>query len=67
MVVKVPFTEQNDFDIKRVSGGEVIIKVKSPTGVIANVLPLPTIAYNMKITKVILNSNNLRISFERPS
>jgi len=65
MVVKVPFTEQNDFDIKRVSGGEVIIKVKSPTGDIANVLPLPTIAYNMKIIKVVLDSNNLRISFER--
>jgi arsenite/tail-anchored protein-transporting ATPase len=67
MVVKVPFTEQKDFDIKRVSGGEVIIKVKSPTGVVANVLPLPTIAYDMKIIKVQLNSNNLIISFERTS
>ncbi len=65
MVVKVPFTEQKDFDIKRVSGGEVIIKVKSPTGTVANVLPLPTIAYDMKIIKVLLNSNNLSISFER--
>jgi arsenite/tail-anchored protein-transporting ATPase len=65
MVVKVPFTEQKDFDIKRVSGGEVIIKVKSPTGAVANVLPLPTIAYDMKIIKVLLNSNNLSISFER--
>ena len=65
MVVKVPFTEQKDFDIKRVSGGEVIIKVKSPTGAVANVIPLPTIAYDMKIIKVLLNSNNLSISFER--
>lgn len=65
LIVKVPFTEQKDFDIKRVSGGEVIIRVQSPTGNIANVLPLPTIAYNMKIAKVLLNSNTLNLTFER--
>jgi arsenite-transporting ATPase len=65
LIVKVPFTEHKDFDIKRVSGGEVIIRVQSPTGYIANVLPLPTIAYNMNIAKVLLNSNTLNLTFER--
>ncbi len=65
LVVKVPFTEQKDFDIKRVSGGEVIIRVQSPTGSIANVLPLPAIAYNMKIVKVLLQNNNLTLTFEK--
>jgi arsenite-transporting ATPase len=65
LIVKVPFTEQKDFDIKRVSGDEVIIRVQSPTGNIANVLPLPAIAYNMKIVKVFLHSNNLNLTFEK--
>lgn len=65
LVVKVPFTEQKDFSVKRISGGEIIIKVRSPTGAVANVLPLPTIAYNMKIAQVTLSSNNLNILLER--
>ena len=65
LVVKVPFTEQKDFDIKRVSGGDIIIKVKTPTGTLANVIPLPIITYNMKMINVTLNSNNLSIFFEK--
>jgi arsenite-transporting ATPase len=65
LVVKVPFTEQKDFDIKRVSGGDIIIKVRTPTGTLANVIPLPIITYNMKMTNVTLSSNNLIIFFEK--
>ena len=61
----MPFTEQKDFDIKRVSGGDIIIKVKTPTGTLANVIPLPIITYNMKMINVTLNSNNLSIFFEK--
>jgi arsenite/tail-anchored protein-transporting ATPase len=62
--VKVPFTEKQDFDIKRL-GSEVIIKVKSPTGYLVNVIPLPTITFDMKMISTRLHNNTLNILFER--
>ena len=63
--VKVPFTEKQDFDIKRL-GSEVIIKLKTPTGYLVNVIPLPTITFDMKMTSTRLHKNTLNILFERP-
>jgi arsenite/tail-anchored protein-transporting ATPase len=62
--VKVPFTEKQDFEIKRL-GSEVIIKVKSPTGYLVNVIPLPTITFDMKMISTRLHNNTLNILFER--
>jgi len=62
--VKVPYTEKQDFDIKRL-GSEVIIKVKSPTGYLVNVIPLPTITFDMKMISTRLHNNTLNILFER--
>ena len=62
--VKVPYTEKQDFDIKRL-GSEVIIKVKSPTGYLVNVIPLPTITFDMKMISTRLDNNTLNILFER--
>lgn len=62
--VKVPFTEKQDFDIKRL-GSEVIIKLKSPTGYLVNVIPLPNITFDMKMISTRLHNNTLNIIFER--
>jgi arsenite-transporting ATPase len=62
--VKVPFTEKQDLDIKRL-GSEVIIKLKSPTGYLVNVIPLPTITFDMKMVSTRLDNNTLNIIFER--
>jgi arsenite-transporting ATPase len=62
--VKVPFTEKQDLDIQRL-GSEVIIKLKSPTGYLVNVIPLPTITFDMKMVSTRLDNNTLNIIFER--
>ena len=64
ITVKVPFTEKEDFDIKRL-GSEVIIKLNSPTGYLVNVIPLPTITFDMKMIGTRLRNNTLNILFER--
>ena len=62
--VKVPFTERQDFDIKRL-GSEVIIKLNSPTGYVVNVIPLPAITFDMKMIGTKLRNNTLIVLFER--
>jgi hypothetical protein len=47
-------------------GSEVIIKLKSPTGYLVNVIPLPTITFDMKMKSTRLHNNTLSILFERP-
>ena len=64
ILVKVPFTEKEDFDIKRL-GSEVIVKVNSPTGYLVNVIPLPTITLDMKMIGTRLRNNTLNLLFER--
>ncbi len=66
LMVKVPFTQKENFDIKR-SGMEVIIKVRSPTGYLVNVIPLPTITFNMEMSEANLENNVLNIIFEKHS
>jgi arsenite-transporting ATPase len=64
LAIKVPFTQKEKFDIKR-SGSEVIIKVKSSTGYLVNVVPLPTVMYNMKMVRANLDNDILNIIFEK--
>ena len=62
--VKVPFTEEKDLDITRF-GSEVIIKIRSATGYLVNVIPLPMITYNMEMLQANLDNNVLNIIFEK--
>jgi len=62
--VRVPFTQKQDYDIKRL-GSEVIIKLDSPTGYLVNVIPLPTITFDMKMIGTRLRNNTLNVLFER--
>ena len=62
--VKVPFTAEKDLDITRF-GSEVIIKIRSATGYLVNVIPLPMITYNMEMLQANLDNNVLNIIFEK--
>ena len=62
--VKVPFAEEKDLDITRF-GSEVIIKIRSATGYLVNVIPLPMITYNMEMLQANLDNNVLNIIFEK--
>ena len=62
--VKVPFTTEKDLEITRF-GSEVILKIRSATGYIVNVIPLPVITYNMEILEATVNNNVLDIIFEK--
>jgi arsenite/tail-anchored protein-transporting ATPase len=64
MSIKVPFTEKDDFDLER-NGDQLSIKVKSPTGYLVNVIPLPIVAMGMKLVKAKLQEDELNILFER--
>ena len=62
--VKVPFAADKDLDITRF-GSEVIIKIRSTTGYLVNVIPLPMITYNMEMLQTSLDNNVLNIIFEK--
>jgi arsenite-transporting ATPase len=62
--VKVPFTAEKDLYITRF-GSEVIIKIRSATGYLVNVIPLPMITYNMEMLQANLDNNVLNIIFEK--
>jgi arsenite/tail-anchored protein-transporting ATPase len=64
MSIKVPFTEKDDFDLER-NGDQLSIKVKSPTGYLVNVIPLPIATMGMKLVKAKLQEGVLNILFER--
>lgn len=66
ITLKVPFTDKGNFDIK-CSGTEVLIKVKIPTGYLVNVIPLPTITFNMDMIKVELDDGILTLLLEKAS
>src|SRR5574341_609379 len=58
------FVTGENFDIKR-AGADVIVKVRTPTGYLSNVIPLPTIIFNMKLLEAYLDNNVLNIIFEK--
>ena len=60
----MPFTAEKDLDITRF-GSEVIIKIRTATGYLVNVIPLPMITYNMEMLQANLDNNVLNIIFEK--
>lgn len=64
MIVKVPFTEKDDFDIERY-GDQLTIKVKNPVGNLVNVIPLPSATIGMKLVKAKLQGDELDILFKK--
>jgi arsenite/tail-anchored protein-transporting ATPase len=64
IILKVPFTEKGNFDIKR-SGAEVLIRVKTATGFLVNAIPLPSITYNMDMINAELDNAILTLTFEK--
>jgi arsenite/tail-anchored protein-transporting ATPase len=64
IILKVPFTEKGNFDIKR-SGTEILIKVKTATSFLVNVIPLPSITFNMDMINAELDNGILTLTFEK--
>jgi arsenite-transporting ATPase len=64
MTVQVPFTEKDDFSIERY-GDQLTITVKTATGQIANVVPLPVATAGMKLAKARLLNHKLKVQFEK--
>jgi arsenite-transporting ATPase len=64
MTVQVPFTEKDDFSIERY-GDQLTITVKTATGQIANVVPLPVATAGMKLAKAKLLNHKLKVQFEK--
>jgi arsenite/tail-anchored protein-transporting ATPase len=64
IILKVPFTKKGNFEIKR-AGGEVLIKIKTVTGFLVNVIPLPLITFNMEMINAELDKDVLTLTFEK--
>jgi arsenite-transporting ATPase len=64
MTVQVPFTEKDDFSIERY-GDQLTITVKTTTGQIANVVPLPVATAGMKLVKAKLLNQKLKVRFDK--
>ena len=64
MTVQVPFTEKDDFSIERY-GDQLTITVRTVTGRIANVVPLPVATAGMKLVKAKLLDHKLNVQFEK--
>jgi arsenite/tail-anchored protein-transporting ATPase len=64
MTVQVPFTEKDDFSIERY-GDQLTITVRTVTGRIANIVPLPVATAGMKLVKAKLLNHKLNVQFEK--
>lgn len=62
MKLKVPFTDKDNFEIKRF-GDQLSIKIKGPIGYVINVVPLPIATIGMNIASSKLINNELNIYF----
>lgn len=61
--LKVPFTQNADFLVERISD-RITIKVATNIGYVVNVIPLPAITLGMKLKAARLSNKELVISFE---
>ena len=64
MTVQVPFTEKDDFRIERY-GDQLTITVKTTTGQISNVVPLPVATAGMKLVHAKLLNQKLKVQFDK--
>ncbi len=63
LIVKVPFVSKEELkEVERI-GDELLVKVNTEVGDIIRVIPLPTVALRMKLSKAKLLNNELQISF----
>jgi len=63
LIVKVPFTSKKEIsDVERI-GDELLVKVSTEVGEAVRVIPLPTAALRMKLSKAKLLNDELQISF----
>jgi arsenite-transporting ATPase len=61
--LKVPFTQNADFLVERISD-RITIKVATNIGYVVNVIPLPAITLGMKLKAARLSNKELVISFD---
>ena len=64
MTVQVPFSAKDDFTIERY-GDRLTVGVKTATGRMVNVVPLPVATAGMKLAKANLEDSKLNVLFER--
>jgi arsenite/tail-anchored protein-transporting ATPase len=64
MIVQVPFTEKDDFNIERY-GDQLTISVMTRVGKIVNIVPLPIATVGMKLARAKLLGHELNVLFER--
>lgn len=64
LTVSVPFTEKEDFGVERI-GDEIIVKVRTNVGAVANVIPLPAVTARMRLVEARLLSRELHVRFVR--
>lgn len=64
MRLRVPFTEKDDFEVERI-GDQLTIKVKSATGNMVNIVPLPSATIGMRLSRARLQDSELVVVFER--
>ena len=64
MRFRVPFTEKDDFELERL-GDQLTIRVRSTTGNIVNIVPLPSATVGMRLSKARLQGSELIVTVER--
>lgn len=63
LVVRVPFTSKQEInDVERI-GDELLVKVSTDVGEVVRIIPLPTAALRMKLSKAKLLNDELHICF----
>jgi arsenite-transporting ATPase len=63
LIVKVPFTSKEKINEVETIGDELLVKVNTEVGDAVKVIPLPTVALRMKLSRAKLLNDELQISF----
>lgn len=64
IIMKIPFATKKDCEVERV-GMDLMVKVETDIGSVMNIIPLPAIAYGMRLAKAKLLNDELHIIFEK--
>lgn len=64
ITMRVPFSEKDDYEIEYL-GDQLIIKVKTLTGILVNIIPLPAAVTGMKLSEAKLIASKLYIFFKK--
>ncbi len=63
LIVKVPFTSKEKINEVERIGDELLVRVNTEVGDVVKVIPLPTVALRMKLSRAKLLNDELQISF----